>query len=184
MDEIDPLQARRRHIVAVCADVFLRYGYARTTMGDIAQAAGLSRPTLYAAFADKEAVFAAVIHHLVQVNLADIRQGLARHRSVARKLRYACTAWGVAGFELVRANPESKDVFDLSFPAVRQSHEVFEAFLVELLSPHWPADGPPLPGIAHMVGAAIKGFKALAQTSDELRQMIEDLTDLVAGQTI
>ena len=38
----DPAEIRRQHIIAKATDIFLRYGHARTTMSDIAQAAGLS----------------------------------------------------------------------------------------------------------------------------------------------
>jgi len=39
------------------ADVFAQYGFKRTTMNDIAQAAGISRPALYLMFNNKEHLF-------------------------------------------------------------------------------------------------------------------------------
>ena len=49
------------HIAVVDAalGVFLQYGFKRSTMGDIAQAAGLSRQSLYARFSNKDEVYAA-----------------------------------------------------------------------------------------------------------------------------
>src|SRR5450830_276520 len=75
--------ARRQQIVTAATATFLRYGYARTTMGDVARAANMSRPTLYAAFPDKEQVFDAVIRGLVEAKIAQIRQQLASLPSIA-----------------------------------------------------------------------------------------------------
>ena len=41
-------------ILSAAYDSFIRYGVKRTTMGDVAQAAGVSRPTLYASYPNKE----------------------------------------------------------------------------------------------------------------------------------
>src|SRR3546814_16147684 len=40
--------------VIAAADQFIRYGFARTTMGDIARASDMSRPALYLLFPGKE----------------------------------------------------------------------------------------------------------------------------------
>ena len=184
MTDNDATLVRRQYIVAAATETFLRYGYARTTMGDVARAAGISRPTLYLDFPDKEAVFEAVIRGLVDAKIADIRQGLVELRTVAEKLRFACTSWGVEGFELVRANPDAKDLFDLNFTAVRDSYGIFEALVAQILQEQWPQDGNvvALSDAASMVPAAIKGFKDLARNSEELRKMIESLTAIVATQ--
>ena len=86
---------RRDQVVQAAIGVFLRYGYARTTMADIAQAAGLSRPTLYLEFPDKDAIFHAVVDAMVANKLTEIRQGLPRYRGFKAKLRFACEAWGL-----------------------------------------------------------------------------------------
>ena len=43
-------------IVATARDLFVERGYGRTTMGDIAKAAGVSVETIYAAFGNKQAL--------------------------------------------------------------------------------------------------------------------------------
>ena len=60
MSESSLMPTRRDQIVEAATGIFWRYGYARTTMSDIAQASGLTRPTLYLSFPDKEQIFAAV----------------------------------------------------------------------------------------------------------------------------
>ena len=43
-------EAKKSKILTAARSVFLRYGYRRVNMNDIAEAAGLSRPALYILF--------------------------------------------------------------------------------------------------------------------------------------
>jgi TetR/AcrR family transcriptional regulator len=52
--------AKRDQILMAAIGVFGRYGYRRTSMDQIARAAGISRPSLYAYFTGKEDMFRAV----------------------------------------------------------------------------------------------------------------------------
>lgn len=53
--------------------VFLEQGYARTTMDAVARAAGTTRKTLYARYADKSALLSAVVERLLDAALAPMR---------------------------------------------------------------------------------------------------------------
>src|SRR5579871_4318256 len=133
MTEATAATARRDDIVRAAVDVFLRYGYARTTMGDIARAAGLTRPTLYLTFPDKERIFAAVVEKMIDDKLVEIRSALAHHRTLERKLRFACDAWAAEGYELVQAHPDAADMFDLGFKSVCAGYDKFGELLAEIL---------------------------------------------------
>ncbi|MGU3587218.1 TetR/AcrR family transcriptional regulator [Rhodococcus sp. C26F] len=50
----------RQHILETSATVFSRMGYTQATIGDIAEAAGVTRPTVYAHFTSKDDVFRAL----------------------------------------------------------------------------------------------------------------------------
>lgn len=50
---------RRRVIIEAALACFLQFGYAKTSLEDIARRARLSRPLLYQKFANKDAIFAA-----------------------------------------------------------------------------------------------------------------------------
>jgi AcrR family transcriptional regulator len=58
-------KARRAAIVAAAAGVFLRYGFKKTSMDDLARAAGLSRQGLYLHFPTKEAIFKEALLQLI-----------------------------------------------------------------------------------------------------------------------
>ncbi len=49
-------------IVGVAERIFLRSGFSRVLMDDLARELGMSKKTLYAHFASKEALLRAVLH--------------------------------------------------------------------------------------------------------------------------
>ena len=93
MSKVSVAEDRKRAVVHAATQVFLRFGFARTTMNDLARAAGLTRPTLYLSFPDKHQIFDAVIETMVSDKLAEIRAGLRRRKSLEAKLHYACISW-------------------------------------------------------------------------------------------
>jgi AcrR family transcriptional regulator len=54
-------RATRRRIIAAATELFVRDGYLQTTMGDIAQLAGVAVQTLYLSFGSKVAMLAAAL---------------------------------------------------------------------------------------------------------------------------
>jgi AcrR family transcriptional regulator len=56
--------ARRRAIIEAARHCFLKFGYGKTSLDDIAKQANLSRPLIYRKFKNKEEVFAAVYEHV------------------------------------------------------------------------------------------------------------------------
>jgi AcrR family transcriptional regulator len=78
MAEPSDSTARRLAILEAATGVFLRYGFKKTSMDDLARAAGLSRQGLYLHFATKEALFKDAVLHLVTSLRAAVRAALAR----------------------------------------------------------------------------------------------------------
>lgn len=58
-------ESTRKGILATAKKLFLKQGYGTTTMDEIAAGAGVSKQTLYGYFADKRALFVAVIKQAV-----------------------------------------------------------------------------------------------------------------------
>lgn len=66
--------SRQEEILDAAGGVFLRYGYRKTSMDDVAHAAGLSRQGLYLHFRNKERLFHAVVERMtaaVRVAVSD-----------------------------------------------------------------------------------------------------------------
>ena len=63
--------ATRDRICAAAEELFLRDGYARTSIRAVARAAGVADATIYLAFADKPALLDAVIVHATRDNASE-----------------------------------------------------------------------------------------------------------------
>ena len=165
---------RRDRIVAAATNVFLRYGHARTTMNDIAEAASISRPALYLVFPHKEDIFAAVIERLIQDTLQQYREALPRLRSLDRKLHFCCEQWAGHGYDLTQAHPDAKDVFNLAFVPVREMYAALEAFLADLLREAVAASKlKTTPAeLARILIFAMRGFKDIAEDGAHMRRLI------------
>jgi AcrR family transcriptional regulator len=156
------------------ADVFTRYGYARTTMGDIAAKAGMSRPALYLVFADKDTAFSRVIEHLDRRELEDIAKVLPTLPDLEAKLLHACLAWGVRGVELAALHPDAADLFDLRFPAVQQVYANFQALVSDLITgvPAVQALGSTPAEMARAFVFGLRGLRETAADPDDMRRLI------------
>jgi AcrR family transcriptional regulator len=83
----DPNAARRMAIVDAALQVFLRYGFKKTSMDDLARAAGLSRQGLYLHFPTKELLFKAAVQHTLEAMHSAFRAALAQdERDIEERL--------------------------------------------------------------------------------------------------
>ncbi len=174
---------RRQSILSAATGVFLRYGYHRTTMGDVAEAASMSRPALYVLFPRKDDIFAAVVEDMNDRKLAELKSAMRGMRSFERKLHYCCEEWGSHGMELMEVHPDARDLFDIARPAVQAIYEDFIALLAVLLSEGMV--GTKLKAspsqLARNLAFAMRGFKDAAKGAAEMRKMIALEVDTVVA---
>jgi AcrR family transcriptional regulator len=177
---------KTEHVVAAARKAFLRYGYRRVTMGDLAEAAQMSRPALYLVFPSKEQIFTEVVSRSIAENFEEIRKGIPGFKTVEEKLAFAFEVWCVRPFELIQASPDAADLLESSheFAAEVTSKAAtdFESLLVELLeplvrkktalklSPHQ---------VARILRTSANGFKRAAKDSADLRRLISDMRRIV-----
>ena len=64
---LDKEESRRAHVIAIAFDVVTRYGFKRTTMDDLAKAAGMSRPALYLLYKNKTDIYRACLVDFIKV---------------------------------------------------------------------------------------------------------------------
>src|SRR5262245_62990314 len=57
-----PAPARREQLLAVGLEVFARSGFHATSMNEVAEAAGVTKPVLYQHFASKRELYLALLH--------------------------------------------------------------------------------------------------------------------------
>jgi TetR/AcrR family transcriptional regulator, regulator of autoinduction and epiphytic fitness len=71
---------RREQILSAALGLFLRFGYKKTSMDDVARSLELSRQALYLYFNTKEELFRASLHQAFEVALHDARRCLVESK--------------------------------------------------------------------------------------------------------
>ena len=118
--------------------VFIRYGFRKTSMDDIATAVGLSRQAIYNRFGNKEALFTAVVDAAVTKYYSDARLALEdSNRPLKERLLEANMCSAGEYIEALRSSPHSHEVFALVSAEAGELAdtlgEEFNCFAAELL---------------------------------------------------
>jgi AcrR family transcriptional regulator len=172
-------------VIRAAKTVFLRYGFRRVTMQDVAAEAGISRPALYLIYPNKEEIFKAAARQIASESMAIIRDGLHRFPGMEGKLNFAFDVWTVRPFELMLNSPDAKDVIECTHgfakEAISKTGAEFETLLLEILAPLKARSNKPvipLPQVAHLLATSVHGYKESAADVADLRAMIAGLLKL------
>ncbi len=172
------IEQRRDHVIKSATAVFLRYGYARTSMGDLAGAAHLSRPALYQVFPGKEELFSEVIRELNREAIEGYRRTLPKLRSLKTKLQRFCRDWGTHGLKLVEVHPDARDLFDMKHPAVREMYGEFIAFLVGILVEERGLSEQSAHRVMYNLVFSLSGLEAAARDVAHMEKLIGTQVDI------
>jgi len=92
--EAEHTDARQTAVLEAAVGVFARYGYRKTSMDEVARAAGVSRQGLYLQFANKEELFRKAVEQSLNSQLnAAIAALSCPEDNLERRLIAACDAW-------------------------------------------------------------------------------------------
>jgi AcrR family transcriptional regulator len=167
---------KEKQVLEAAYGVFSRYGFARTTMADLASAAGLSRPALYLVYPGKAEVFEAVVDWFVERTLTEIHATLDATWPLERQLMHVAELSIARGYDILRSNPDAADLMspERHGPALQASFGRLQQLLADLLRA--PADrvrlGATGDDLSLMLMAAMKGFKIAAKDGKDLRRLI------------
>src|SRR5690348_14961346 len=109
-----PPVATRERILRAAFSRFASYGFRRTSMEDIAAAAGVSRAALYLQFQNKEAIFRALSEELHAQAYAAAEAALAAAAPLAERLRTAVEAKTLRFVEIAYGSPHGSELLDES----------------------------------------------------------------------
>ncbi len=128
---------KRERIIEVATRLFGQYGFKRTSVDLLATEAGVAKPTIYAYFEDKEAVFRAVVE-AVGEELLKATQAANRARApVDLRLAAMLSAKFTRYWELVHASPHAQELMDsqsrLGAEIIHRLDRAYLALLVEVL---------------------------------------------------
>jgi len=126
----DPTCAR---ILKAAQVLFSQRGFQRTSMADVAEAAKISRATLYGRFRDKAALFDGLAQGLVANALLKCREAWSDKRSFEANLEAALLAKDLPLHGL-KHSPYGGDVLTANADSVRQYGDILDAGFVEIVT--------------------------------------------------
>jgi AcrR family transcriptional regulator len=176
-----PADTRRRALLDAAVAVFIRYGYRKTSMDEVARAAQLSRQGLYLHFATKEELFRAALTHALETALEGARQGVRAGATLETKLVRAFDEWvgRYVGMMGTGANDLLEAASALVGPLVEEYEERFADLVVKTLM------ASRLPAAYRRVGLTPRELEAtLAATARGLKHGSETREAFVRGMTI
>ena len=101
--------ARQAHVLESALTVFVRHGFRKTSIEDIAKAAGISRQGIYLHFKDKDEIFSAAIQKALDDGLQAANRILDDDRlALEEKLLKALDEW--FGRHVGLLDPEASDL--------------------------------------------------------------------------
>ncbi|WP_263604319.1 TetR/AcrR family transcriptional regulator [Xanthomonas bonasiae] len=160
--------------------LFLRHGYRKVSIGDIAEAAQMSRPSLYASFPNKEAIFAAMVLRQRDRCLAESAARLRPGQDLEARLRQLFDIWVLEPTASVIDSENGIELLakcgDYAPEALAALYAELEAQLVATLQPevHAPA-AMSAADIAYILRLATTSLKASADNEGDLRRLIGGL---------
>ena len=174
-------------ILDVSLELFGHFGFKKTTMGEIAQRAGVSRPTLYARYDSKEQVFAAVVDCYMRRLASEVDEATEHVSALHDKLEVAFEVSIVRPFEKSRGHAFKQEILNLDDERINQSlasaHDTFDRLFTRLIKESdidLKALGTTAPRFARLLNASARGFKEHARDSKELRQLLSGLVNFGA----
>ena len=108
----DSSQAKSRELVIETAalNLFVRHGFEKVRMVEIAEACGISRPTLYAVFESKESILAAIIRRHIRGQLEITTEALPAKSGLGAKLKYLFDSWMIEPYARVIDAANAADI--------------------------------------------------------------------------
>lgn len=171
---MDPKDTR---ILDTAFELFYRHGYPKVSMSDIAEASRMSRPTLYASFANKEAIFAALVSRQRERNEAATAQRLPAADGLAAQLACLFEIWVVEPTASVIDSPNGIDMLancgKYAPQALAEIYAAMEAHLEAVLALAMrDARAMSAAEIAYILRVATTGVKASADNLPALRKVV------------
>ncbi len=127
---MDPKEAA---ILRAAFECFARYGLRRTSMADIAQGAGMSRPALYLHYAGKEDIFNALVRAHFERSEKAVAQVLSQPGPPEKVLLAAFHAIDGEAVEAMLNSPHADEILSAKMPfaqpAVEEAHARITAHL-------------------------------------------------------
>lgn len=165
-------EQRRQQILDAAAHCFLQYGFAKTSMDDVAKKAGISRPAIYLKFKNKEDLFSGVYIDVVEKSLVKAELLVKESASKREKLIQLAEAAVLEPWSKIVGQPRAAEFYELCMQIVPGDAEVLHKRKLKLAVSIF-ADKE----TAEVFLMALEGFYEDLPSSAVLRKRIHFLID-------
>ena len=169
---------KRITILKGAEEAFSRYGFAKTSMADVADLAGVSRPALYEHFKNKSDLFHSLSHWLCEVALASAVAAWPERKSFSDGLADAVIARELYFFRLCHGAPHGAELMAHGAELTEDIHEEMEAAFVALVVKRLKRRGQAANTLALTIVRAMEGVKNGATSEPELISSVQQLAAL------
>jgi AcrR family transcriptional regulator len=170
----DRSEPKASALLDAAVGVFARFGFRKTSMDDVARAAGVSRQGLYLSFANKEELFRRAVAHALSGQLAAACTALARADSLESRLIAASVEW--SGRFIGALSADASDLMcastALAGATLAEYEWQFEEALANAISASPTADccaaaGLEIADLARALHATARGLKHSCKTRED-----------------
>ncbi|MEA3107026.1 MAG: hypothetical protein QOI88_1631 [Gammaproteobacteria bacterium] len=172
---------RREALLEAAVGVFARYGFRKTSMDEVARAAGVSRQGLYLLFADKEELFRKALTYKLARQLSAVVVVLSRTGDgLEGRLIAACDEW--AGQFIGTMGADAADLMCASTSLAGDTLAHYEALFERALA--HAIEASPLLNFCTSAGvSSADAAKALHATARGLKHGSHSRQEFVRGMT-
>lgn len=179
-----PKAAERRQVILEAAyNVFGNYGFRRTSMDDIAKAAGISRPSLYQTFANKNDIFCALVDKALAASVAEAETSLAQNKPLKRQLGDLFEILLVSHHRALETMPHGDEILGIKSDFVTELFQKWDEkkrdIFQRALAKEEAFRGGLEISLAHVISLSISGIKSRNLNVAALEAEIESLIDVV-----
>jgi AcrR family transcriptional regulator len=128
-----PAEGKARQILDAAQELILKHGLRGTSMEAIARRAGIAKPTLYAYFADKGAVFDALVDRLVEAWRQEFLTAFRGEGDLVQRIGAAMTAKHKAVMRLLAGSPHAEELYGEHDRGAARQFAAFEAELAAVI---------------------------------------------------
>lgn len=168
---------KEERILSAAYGVFIRFGFKRTTMGDLAAAAEMSRPSLYASYCNKTEIFRALVKGCFEQVVQQTEEGLSNCLDVEQQLTVLMDAWVIGPYKEVQSSSEAGDIFEAGYSLAQDIRQYFKSIYAEQISVVLKQLNTTLDlsSMAHLMANASLGLTREVESQEELENQLKEM---------
>ncbi|GAB5512113.1 MAG: hypothetical protein Rhims3KO_35140 [Hyphomicrobiales bacterium] len=177
--------AKDSHIWLAARTMFGRYGFAKTTISDIATEAGVARQTVYNAFNSKDDILRAVVREMGRESLAAVEAEWENLHTLEEKLAAFQRIGPLSWFEEVRAAPDWADILEgvntIAAAEMAATENEWVALLKKMLNEHLATSGDTLASVQDVAEFFYSASKNSKYGVDQPKEMKKRLAIILVA---